>query len=65
MKSHTLLSGCRIFRVVFTVIVPLGIAPGVPNPLYVRYAWAYAIPQANLFNLNGFPSLTFRTDANK
>ena len=37
-------------------------APTVPKPLYVRYAWDVQIPWANLFNRDGFPALSFRTD---
>jgi sialate O-acetylesterase len=37
-------------------------APSIPKPLYVRYAWANSIPWANLFNKDGFPALSFRTD---
>lgn len=40
-------------------------APSVPSPLYVRYAWDNGIPWANLFNQDGFPALTFRTDTDK
>ena len=34
----------------------------VPQPVAVRYAWAAAFPSANLFNKDGLPALTFRTD---
>jgi sialate O-acetylesterase len=34
----------------------------VPNPVYVRYAWADKHPWANLFNLDGLPALAFATD---
>ena len=34
----------------------------VLQPLAVRYAWADDIPQANLFNKEGFPAGPFRTD---
>jgi len=37
-------------------------APTVTKPLYVRYAWDVQIPWANLFNRDGFPALSFRTD---
>ncbi len=32
------------------------------NPLYVRYAWANAPMNANLYNTEGFPVVPFRTD---
>ncbi|MGB8169118.1 MAG: sialate O-acetylesterase, partial [Chthoniobacteraceae bacterium] len=35
----------------------------VPKPVAVRYAWAAQIPWANLFNKDGLPAVTFRTDA--
>ena len=35
----------------------------VPNPVNVRYAWAMFPPQANLYNVEGFPMYPFRTDA--
>jgi len=34
----------------------------VAQPVAVRYAWAAHSPWANLFNLDGLPALTFRTD---
>lgn len=34
----------------------------VPNPAAVRYAWSSTSPWANLFNNDGFPAQTFRTD---
>lgn len=34
----------------------------VPMPVAVRYAWAAQIPWANLFNKDGLPAVTFRTD---
>lgn len=34
----------------------------VPQPQFVRYAFAGNYPWANLFNLDGFPALPFRTD---
>ncbi|MCL4202329.1 MAG: hypothetical protein KJ000_07525 [Pirellulaceae bacterium] len=34
----------------------------VAEPVAVRYAWAAHSPWANLFNLDGLPALTFRTD---
>jgi len=34
----------------------------VPKPVAVRYAWAGNFPWANLFNKNGLPAQTFRTD---
>jgi sialate O-acetylesterase len=38
-------------------------SPAVPKPIAVRYAWAmWAAPWANLFNMDGLPALTFRTD---
>jgi len=36
--------------------------PTVPQPRYVRYAWAYNAPWANLFNKDGLPAIPFRTD---
>jgi sialate O-acetylesterase len=33
----------------------------VPTPKYVRYGWAWN-PLANLFNAEGLPAITFRTD---
>jgi len=35
----------------------------VAKPVAVRYAWAPAIPWANLFNKDGLPAQTFRTDS--
>ena len=37
-------------------------ATGVPSPAYVRYAWANAPLEANLYNIEGFPAVPFRTD---
>lgn len=34
----------------------------VPHPVAVRYAWSYEISWANLFNKDGLPAPTFRTD---
>jgi sialate O-acetylesterase len=34
----------------------------VPQPVYVRYAWAANAPWANLFNKDGLPAIPFRTD---
>jgi sialate O-acetylesterase len=34
----------------------------VATPMYVRYAWAEAPMEANLFNQEGFPAAPFRTD---
>lgn len=36
-------------------------AKGIKSPKYVRYAWADNSP-ANLYNLEGFPAIPFRTD---
>ena len=36
--------------------------PKVPNPIAVRYAWADSPDDANLFNIDGFPASSFRTD---
>jgi sialate O-acetylesterase len=38
-------------------------SPAVSAPVAVRYAWAATYPWANLFNRDGLPALTFRTDA--
>jgi sialate O-acetylesterase len=38
-------------------------SPQVPAPVAVRYAWYWAIPWANLFNRDGLPAITFRTDS--
>ena len=35
----------------------------VAKPAAVRYAWANTYPWANLFNKDGLPALTFRTDS--
>jgi sialate O-acetylesterase len=37
-------------------------SPSVLNPVAVRYAWADAPVDANLFNSAGFPASSFRTD---
>lgn len=37
-------------------------SPDVPHPVAVRYAWSKYIKWANLFNQDGLPALTFRTD---
>jgi sialate O-acetylesterase len=42
-----------------TVIVS---SPAVPKPTAVRYAWSSKTPWANLFNKDGLPAQTFRTD---
>jgi sialate O-acetylesterase len=34
----------------------------IVKPVYIRYAWANAPLQANVYNLAGFPALPFRTD---
>jgi sialate O-acetylesterase len=34
----------------------------IPNPLYVRYAWADSPPYPNLYNKEGLPASPFRTD---
>jgi sialate O-acetylesterase len=34
----------------------------VPNPMYVRYAWADNPENANLYNREGLPASPFRTD---
>ena len=36
-------------------------SPDVPLPKYVRYGWAWN-PVVNLFNAEGLPAITFRTD---
>ena len=36
-------------------------SPDVPLPKYVRYGWAWN-PVVNLFNAEGLPAVTFRTD---
>lgn len=38
-------------------------SPAVSKPLAVRYAWANSSPWANLFNKDGLPAQTFRTDS--
>jgi sialate O-acetylesterase len=35
----------------------------VAAPVSVRYAWADDMPEANLYNKEGFPALPFRTDS--
>jgi sialate O-acetylesterase len=37
-------------------------SPAVPAPASVRYAWADKCPWANLFNRDGLPAQSFRTD---
>jgi len=37
-------------------------SPEVAKPVAVRYAWAESPVWANLFNKDGLPALTFRTD---
>ncbi|GAA4917878.1 sialate O-acetylesterase [Mucilaginibacter defluvii] len=37
-------------------------SPDVPNPKYVRYAWADNPDGANLYNQQGLPASPFRTD---
>jgi sialate O-acetylesterase len=34
----------------------------IASPVYVRYAWANAPMEANLYNKDGFPAAPFRTD---
>lgn len=36
-------------------------SPDVPTPKFVRYGWAWN-PVVNLFNAEGLPAITFRTD---
>jgi sialate O-acetylesterase len=36
--------------------------PEISEPVAVRYAWDARIPWANLFNKDGLPAQTFRTD---
>ncbi len=43
-----------------TVVVS---SPEVPNPAAVRYAWA-SVPEANLYNKEGIPASSFRSDVN-
>ncbi len=43
-----------------TVIVS---SPEVKKPAAIRYAWDNTHPWANLFNKDGLPALTFRTDS--
>ena len=38
-------------------------SPTVKKPAAVRYAWSSRHPWANLFNKDGLPAVTFRTDA--
>ena len=38
-------------------------SPEVSKPAAVRYAWANSSPWANLFNKDGLPALTFRSDS--
>ncbi len=38
------------------------ISDKITKPMYVRYAWANAPMEANLFNAAGLPALPFRTD---
>lgn len=42
-----------------TVVVS---APGISTPVHVRYAWAEAPLEANLYNKEGLPAAPFRTD---
>lgn len=42
-----------------TVVVS---STAIPSPVYVRYAWANAPMNANLYNKEGFPAAPFRTD---
>jgi sialate O-acetylesterase len=37
-------------------------SPQVAKPEAVRYAWSSQIPWANMFNKDGLPAVTFRTD---
>ena len=36
--------------------------PAISSPMYVRYAWADAPMNANLYNKDGFPAAPFRTN---
>ena len=38
------------------------VSDSVPNPVAVRYGWADNAEDANLFNKEGFPASSFRTD---
>ena len=35
----------------------------VSQPASVRYGWSDSLPWANLFNQDGLPAITFRTDS--
>ena len=35
----------------------------VTQPMAIRYGWSRSHPWANLFNKDGLPALTFRTDS--
>lgn len=37
-------------------------AKDIAQPMFVRYAWAQGHPWANLFNKDGLPAISFRTD---
>jgi sialate O-acetylesterase len=37
--------------------------PKVPNPVAVRYAWSDAPAEVNLYNTDGFPASSFRSDS--
>ena len=37
-------------------------SPAIPQPAFVRYAWADNPVGANLFNTAGLPAAPFRTD---
>ncbi|MFA6287724.1 MAG: hypothetical protein WC661_10105 [Opitutaceae bacterium] len=38
-------------------------SPQVPRPVAARYAWTWPLAWANLFNADGLPAFSFRTDS--
>jgi sialate O-acetylesterase len=64
VASVELAGGDRVFRAAEGRIEGEALivtAPGVPEPVAVRYAWS-AAPVANLYNLAGLPAAPFRSD---
>ena len=68
LQGFALAGADKSFKWADAVIEPAGgdtvvlSCKDVPQPVYVRYAWAAVAPWANLFNKDGLPAIPFRTD---
>lgn len=59
ISSHMVLQRDMQVPIWGTVVANSG---KVPDPVALRYAWSKNRPWANLFNKDGLPALTLRTD---